>query len=64
MMYGCAPVCARAAFIAAMAAATVDTSKNPHNQGEIIMQGGAFQINLKTDEGSASVFNLGVSGQR
>ena len=27
MMYGCAPVCAGAAFIAAMAAATVDTSK-------------------------------------
>ena len=29
MMYGCAPVCAGAAFIVAMAAATVDTSKKP-----------------------------------
>ena len=39
MMYGCAPVCAGAAFIAAMAAATVDTSKKPHDWGEAIMQG-------------------------
>lgn len=37
MMYGCAPVCAGAAFIAAMAAATVDTSKKPR-RGDIHRQ--------------------------